>query len=182
MTRWQLAVAGTAAVGATVVVAWILLLPYTLGQPVASSFIDSIRRQWVEGRASAPAAPQLPLAEARAELARQPGQRVAVDSAGRFALLIPEAWENLAAAPGNISFGVGSTTISSAYAAGVTEAFPGATVDTVSLDGHPAVRSSGGDRVQVVAQLPGGYAVLFAAGPDAAALSDALLLGVYLNE
>ncbi len=182
MNRWRLAVAGTAAVGATVVVAWILLLPYTLNEPTTSSLIDGIRRQWAEGRAAAPVAQPLPLGEARAQARLQPGQRLVADVAGRFVLLVPQAWPQPAAVPAGASFALGSTTVSLLYPAGVTEALPGAAVDSVTMDSRPAVRSRGGDRAQVVAQLPGGYAVLSAAGPDAAALSDLLLPGVYLNE
>lgn len=182
MNRWRLAVAGTAAVGATVVVAWILLLPYTLGQPTKSPLLDSIRQRWAESRVAAPVAKPLPLAAVRAEAARQVSHRLAGDPSGRFALLVPVGWRDLAMATGSSAFAVGSTTVSFSYPAAVTEALPGAVVDSVAMDGRTAVRSRGDDRVQVVAQLPGGYAVLSAAGPDAAALSDALLPGVYLNE
>lgn len=181
MTRWQLAVTGTAAVGATVVVAWVLLLPYTLGQPTTSPFLDSLRRRWAEGRAEAPQTQPLPLAEGRAEAARVPGQQLAVDPAGRFVLLAPEAWVATQSEAGTVSFALGSTTVSFAYPASLTLAALASTT-AATVDGHSAIRSEESQRVQVVGQLPAGYAVLVAEGPDAAALSDQLLTGVYLNE
>lgn len=181
MTRWQLAVAGTAAVGATVVVAWVLLLPYTFGQPTTSPFLDSLRRRWAEGRAEAPQTQPLPLAEGRAEAARKPGQALALDPAGRFALLVPEVWVAAQSEAGMLAFALGSTTASFAYPASLTQAALASTT-AATVDGHSAIRSEDGQRVQVVAQLPAGYAVLVAEGPEAAPFSAELLDGVYLNE
>lgn len=180
MSRWQLAVAGTAVVGATVVVAWVLLLPYTMGQRTTSPLLDSLRQRWAESRSQQPAAQPLPLARARAEARRQPTQRLVEDAAGRFVLLVPDSWVDVAAAAGAASFGVGSTTVSFAYPAQSTLALPGASA-AAAMDGAAAVRSAGGGRVQVVAQLGAGYAVLLAEGPEAELRSDELLAGVYFN-
>ena len=181
MNRWRLAIIGTVAVGATILVAWILLLPYTLGQPTTSTFIDSVRQRWAESRSTIPVVTPLPLAEGRAQAVRQPGQRVVIDLAHRFALVVPEQWVDVTVVPSSYSFVIGSTTISFAYPAAITEALGDVAVPTL-MDGQPAVRSASGDRVQVVAQLLDGYAVLSAAGPEAAARSDELLAGVYLNK
>jgi hypothetical protein len=181
VNRWRLAIIGTVAVGATILVAWILLLPYTLGQPTTSTFIDSVRQRWAESRSTIPVVTPLPLAEGRAQAVRQLGQRVAIDPDRRFALVVPEQWVDASVASGSYNFVVGSTTISFAYPAAVTEALGDITTSTL-MDGQPAVRSASNERVQVVAQLSSGYAVLAAVGPEAAARSDELLVGVYLNK
>ena len=186
MTRWQLAITGTLVVGVVVVVAWALLLPYTIGDSSPSSFLSELQRQWSESRVKVPAETQsiasLLMIEARARATAQPGQQVIVDPARHFSLVVPASWVIFSQREGVVELRVASSTAIVAYPVTVIEALPNATNTSVQIDNGSALLSVANDRAQVVTQRANGYAMLGVTGLDASTLITQLMTGVYLSE
>jgi hypothetical protein len=163
-----------------------MLLPYTMSDTRAPSFLSELQEQWNERRVKTPVAMQNLtsqfVVEARARVAAQPGQQVIVDSARRFSLVVPASWTITSQREGVVELRIASGTAIVAYPIAVIDALPNATTSAVQIDNGSALLSVANDRAQVVAQRANGYAMLAVTGLDASTLITQLMTGVYLSE
>lgn len=169
LRRQRLRWLGVVAVGAAVVVGWILTLPQTLSpKGLRRTLLDELR---------ASGDPQLGATVARLRGSWQQEQRAllgaitstpdgaTVDGGGRFFFRLPAGWEAVVREDGRVVGRSASGTLEVRYPTAVTDVASG-TVEPLTVDGLAATMVSDGTMATVVAKRPGGYLLVRMSSPN----------------
>lgn len=178
---------GPILVGAIVFIAWLALLPYTLGSNTQQSLFTSLN----EGlgnigntlRSSFSSVEQNVVPETIKVVTQQQAidsnRQVATDPNNFFVINLPKNWSISSVSTGTASLLFSSSTIVFSYPGLQSQVLENATTTQMLVNGYQALLSSTTQAAQLVSQRPAGYVVVKASGANAAALIKTLIAEVH---